>query len=301
MKVGIVGAGLVGSTAAFALMFRGSCSELLLIDQDQDRAQAEADDLSHAVPFAHSARVTSGTYDQLAGAQVVVLAAGVNQSPGESRLDLLTRNAEIFREVVPQVRRAAPQAVLVVATNPVDLLTSLTSRLAPEQAVIGSGTLLDSARFRSLLADRLGVDVQSVSADVLGEHGDSEVLAWSSVRVGGLPLGEALTGRRGRLDADFRADIDSGVRKAAEQIIAGKQATNYGVGAALAEVVEAVLLDRRRVLTVSAAGPDGVAYSLPRVIGRAGVLDTFTPALSADEQAALESSVETLRGAMTQL
>jgi len=301
VKVGIVGAGLVGSTAAFALTFRGSCSELLLIDQDQDRARAEADDLSHAVPFAHSARVTSGTYAQLAGAQVVVLAAGVNQSPGESRLDLLTRNAEIFREVVPQVSRAAPQAVLVVATNPVDLLTSLTSRLAPEQAVIGSGTLLDSARFRSLLADRLGVDVQSVYADVLGEHGDSEVLAWSGVRVGGLPLSEALTGRGGPLDAAFRADIDSGVRKAAEQIIAGKQATNYGVGAALAEVVEAVLLDRRRVLTVSAAGPDGVAYSLPRVIGRAGVLDTFTPALSADEQAALESSVETLRGAMNRL
>ena len=291
----------MGSTAAFALTFRGSCSELLLIDQDQDRARAEADDLSHAVPFAHSARVTSGTYDQLAGAQVVVLAAGVNQSPGESRLDLLTRNAEIFREVVPQVSRAAPQAVLVVATNPVDLLTSLTSRLAPEQAVIGSGTLLDSARFRSLLADRLGVDVQSVYADVLGEHGDSEVLAWSGVRVGGLPLSEALTGRGGPLDVAFRADIDSGVRKAAEQIIAGKQATNYGVGAALAEVVEAVLLDRRRVLTVSAAGPDGVAYSLPRVIGRAGVLDTFTPALRADEQAALESSVETLRGAMSRL
>lgn len=301
MKVGIVGAGLVGATAAYAMVLRGSCSELVLVDQNAARAQAEAADIAHAAPLSHAVRVSSSGYDGLAGSALVVLTAGVNQAPGESRLDLLARNAAVFREVVPQVVHACPDAVLLVATNPVDVLTTLTARLAPGQPVIGSGTVLDSARFRSLLAERADVDPQNVHAYVLGEHGDSEVLAWSSVSVAGLALSDVLARRGLILDDRFVADIGSEVRGAAARIIAGKKATYYGIGAALARVAEAVVRDRRSVLTVSAVGPDNVAYSLPRVVGGRGVLEILPPRLNEAEQAALEASVDVVREAVSHL
>ncbi|GAA4013856.1 L-lactate dehydrogenase [Deinococcus rubellus] len=304
MKVGVVGAGLVGATAAFAMVLRGSCSELVMVDKNERRAEAEAADISHAAPMSHAVRVSSGGYEQLNGARVVVLAAGVNQKPGESRLDLLARNAAVFRDVVPQVARAAPDAVLLVATNPVDVLTTLTARLlahSSAQPVIGSGTVLDSARFRSLLAERSGLDPQNVHGYVIGEHGDSEVLAWSGVSVAGQSLGEFLKGRGILFDDVFRSEIDAAVRGAAAKIIAGKQATSYGIGAALARITEAVLRDRRSVLTVSAAAPGDVAYSLPRVVGGAGVLETLMPKLDASEQEALERSVAVIREAAAHL
>ena len=301
MKVGIVGAGLVGATAAYAMVLRGSCSELVLVDQNAARAQAEAADIAHAAPMSHAVRVSSGGYEKLAGSALVVLTAGVNQAAGESRIDLLARNAAVFKEVVPQVVQVCPGAVLLVATNPVDVLTTLTARLAPGHPVIGSGTVLDSARFRSLLAERADVDPQNVHAYVLGEHGDSEVLAWSSVSVGGLGLSDFLARRGLNLDDRFVADIDSEVRGAAARIIAGKKATYYGIGAALARVAEAVVRDRRSVLTVSAAGPDGAAYSLPRVVGGLGVLETLPPRLNETEQAALEASVDVVREAVSHL
>ncbi|TSA80346.1 L-lactate dehydrogenase [Deinococcus detaillensis] len=304
MKVGVVGAGLVGATAAFAMVLRGSCSELLMVDKNEQRAEAEAADIAHAAPMSHAVRVSSGGYEQLSGARVVVLAAGVNQTPGESRLDLLARNAAVFREVVPQVARAAPDAVLLVATNPVDVLTTLTARLlahSSAQPVIGSGTVLDSARFRSLLAGQSGLDPQNVHGYVIGEHGDSEVLAWSGVSVAGQPLGEFLKGRGILFDDVFRLEIGAAVRGAAAKIIGGKQATYYGIGAALARITEAVLRDRRSVLTVSAAAPGDVAYSLPRVVGGAGVLETLMPKLDAPEQEALERSVAVIREAAAHL
>ncbi|WP_161884268.1 L-lactate dehydrogenase [Deinococcus alpinitundrae] len=304
MKVGVVGAGLVGATTAFSMVLRGSCSELVMVDRNERRAEAEAADIAHAAPMSHAVRVSSGGYEQLNGARVVVLAAGVNQKPGESRLDLLARNAAVFRDVVPQVARAAPDAVLLVATNPVDVLTTLTARLlahSPAQPVIGSGTVLDSARFRSLLAERSGLDPQNVHGYVLGEHGDSEVLAWSGVSVAGQALGEFLQRRGVVFDDLFRSEIDAAVRGAAAKIIAGKQATYYGIGVALARIAEAVLRDRRSVLTVSASAPGDVAYSLPRVVGGAGVLETLMPRLDAPEQEALERSVAVIRAAAAHL
>ncbi len=308
MKIGIVGAGFVGSTAAYALVMSGVGRQIVLVDKNEARARAEADDLLHAVPFAHPLDVVAGGYDQLAGARVVILTAGVNQRPGESRLELLARNAAVFREVVPSVLERAPDAVLVVATNPVDVMTHLAARFAAERGVpagrvFGSGTTLDTARFRALLGRRLGVDAAHVHAYVVGEHGDSEVLTWSLVTVGGIPLADMAQRHGVPFDAAVRGEIDAGVRRAAYQIIAGKGATYYGVGSALARIVDAVLGDRRSVLTVctpisSVAGVANVTVSLPRLVGGGGVLETLPLALPPQEEQALARSARVVRDAI---
>ena len=296
MKVAVVGAGLVGATAAYALTLRGSCSDLVLVDKDEARAQAEAQDIAHAAPVSHGTRVTSGGYAALAGSRVVVVAAGANQQPGESRLDLLDKNAAIFRKVIPQIAEHAPEAVLLIATNPVDLLTDLACRLAPGQPVLGSGTVLDSARFRHLIAERAGVDATHVHGYVLGEHGDSEVLAWSTATVAGLPVADFMQARDLPWSGDIQREIDTGTRDAAAAIIQGKRATYYGIGAALARIAEAVLDDRRSVLTVSAPTPEyGVSLSLPRIVGARGVEATLLPTLTPEERAALQASADVLR------
>lgn len=298
MKVGVVGAGLVGATAAYALTLRGSCSEIVLSDLDLKRAQAEAQDIAHASPVSHGTRVGAGPLETLEGSRVVIVAAGANQQPGESRLDLLQKNAGIFRELIPQVAAAAPDAVLLIATNPVDILTDLSTRLAPGRPVMGSGTVLDSARFRWLVAQRAGVDATHVHGYVLGEHGDSEVIAWSTATVAGLPVGDFMAARGRPWTAGIRAEIEASTRDAAAEIIGGKRATYYGIGAALARITERVLGDRRAVLTVSAPTPDyGVSLSLPRIVGAGGVLDTVMPGLTPDEQTALASSAGVLREA----
>lgn len=291
MKVAIVGAGLVGGAAGYAMVLRGSCTELVLVDIDADRAHAEAADISHAAPVSHPVRVSSGGDDfgSVAGAAVVVVTAGANQKPGEDRLSLVGRNADIFRQIIPQIASAAPQAVLLVASNPVDIMTALTANLAPQASVLGSGTVLDSARFRSLLSVRAGVAPQNMHALVLGEHGESEVLAWSSASVGGIPLAQVLS-----VDQTLRDEVERDTRQAAAQIIAGKGATNYGVGAALALITEAILKDRRAVLTVSGPSPYGPYLSLPRVVGAGGILRTLTPDLEPQEQEALHHGAEVL-------
>jgi L-lactate dehydrogenase len=300
MKIGIVGAGYVGSTAAYAMVMRGIGREIVLVDAKPERAEAEADDIFHAVPFAHPVEVRAGTFEDLQGCRVVVLAAGTNQRPGETRLQLLGRNAAIFREIVPRVLASAPGAVLVVATNPVDVMTHLTARYAAERGVpthrvFGSGTTLDTARFRSLLSRHLGVDARHVHAYVLGEHGDSEVLTWSLVSIGGMSLAEFCRQRRVSLEPSVKDDIDRRVRRAAYSIIAGKGATYYGIGSALARIVDVVLKDQRSILTVctpvsEVLGVRDVTVSLPHLVGGAGVLETFPPPLDAAEQEALRRS-----------
>ncbi|MFC4426458.1 lactate/malate family dehydrogenase [Deinococcus navajonensis] len=298
MKVGVVGAGLVGATAAYALTLRGSCSDLVLTDKDEPRAQAEAQDIAHAAPVSHGTRVTSGPLEALSGSAVVIVAAGANQQPGESRLDLTGRNAAIFRDLIPGVAAQAPGAVLLIATNPVDALTDLATRLAPEHAVLGSGTVLDSARFRHLIARRAGVDPTHVHGYVLGEHGDSEVLAWSTVTVAGLPVEDFMAARGLPWTPEIRAEIETGTRDAAAHIIGGKRATYYGIGASLARIAERILGDRRAVLTVSAPTPEfGVSLSLPRIVGSGGIEGTVMPRLTPEEQQALEASAGVLRQA----
>src|SRR4051794_26705562 len=230
MKVGIVGSGFVGATAGYALLMQGVGREIVLVDKNTARAAAEADDLRHAVPFAHPLDVRAGGYEDLADCRVVVLCAGVGQKPGETRLHLLQRNAKVFGEIVPAVLKYAPDAVLVVASNPVDVMTHLAARFAkscgvPAGRVLGSGTTLDTARYRSLLGGHCGVDPHHVHAYVIGEHGDSEVLTWSLATIGGMPLEEFARLRGIDLSASVRADIDRKVRGAAYTIITGKNAT----------------------------------------------------------------------------
>ena len=308
MKVGIVGAGLVGSTAAYSLLMRGIGREIVLVDMNAARAKAEAEDIRHAVPFANPLTIRSGGYPDLAGARAVMIAAGVGQRPGETRMELLGRNAEVFRSVVPSILEHAPQAVIVVATNPVDVMTHVAVHFAekfgarPGQ-VFGTGTTLDTARFRTLIATRIGIDSQHVHAYVVGEHGDTEVLAWSSATVAGIPLDEFASMHNVSISDEERTEIDEAVRFAAYRIIEGKGATYYGVASAIARIIDTVLSDRRSVLPVCApaeqvAGVSHVTVSLPRLVGGQGVMETYEPTLNAEEMAALRSSAEHVSGAI---
>jgi L-lactate dehydrogenase len=311
MKIGIVGAGLVGSTAGYALLMQGVGRELVLVDKYSARAQAEADDLRHAVPFAHPLEVRAGDFKELSGCRVVLLCAGVGQKPGETRLQLLHRNAAVFREVVPPIFDHAPESVLIVATNPVDVMTHLAAKVAADYGVssgrvLGSGTTLDTARFRSLLGGHCGVDPHHVHGYVVGEHGDSEVLTWSLVAVAGMPLSAFAQLHQVELSEQVRRDIDSKVRGAAYSIIGGKGATYYGIGSALARIVDAVLHDQRSVLTVCAPSADvlgvlDVTLSLPRLVGGNGVLETFPLPLSEAEQAQLRHSAEVIRRSIDEM
>ncbi len=308
MKVGIVGSGNVGSTAAYTIVLQGLAEDLVLVDLDQPRAAAHAEDILHATPFAQPARVTAGGFDALAGADVVIIAAGVAQRPGETRLDLLKRNAEVFRAIIPPAVEAAPSAILVVATNPVDIMTLVADRIAglPPGRVFGSGTILDTARFRALLGEHLGISPHSIHAYVVGEHGDSEVIVWSSARIGSVDLATFAAAVGRPLDDATRQRIDDGVRRAAYRIIEGKGATYFGIAAGLARVVRAIAQDERAVLTLSLIEPaiegfNGVPLSLPRVLGRDGILATFRPELDEGEAIALRESARILRQAADQL
>ncbi|MCW5878380.1 MAG: L-lactate dehydrogenase [Anaerolineales bacterium] len=311
MKIGVIGAGLVGSTAAYALIMRGVGREIVLVDLDAARAGAEADDLYHAVPFAHQLTVSAGDYAQLAGCRLVVIAAGVSQEPGETRLQLLGRNAEVFRQVIPRILKYAPEAILLVATNPVDVMTHLAAHFAgqlglPSSRVIGSGTTLDTARFRALLGRRLQIDPQHVHAYVLGEHGDSEVLAWSLVTAASLPLDDFCRDAGIQLGPQERDEIDAGVRRAAYSIIEGKGATYYGIGSAIARICEVILRDQRALLTVCTPledllGVQNVTVAMPNLLGGAGVIRTLSQPLTSEEQEALRRSASIVRQAITSL
>ncbi len=280
MKIAIVGCGMVGSASAYALVMRGVGREILLVDLNRSRAEAEANDIHHAVPFSHPLTVRAGDYADVAGASVVVIAGGVAQQPGETRLQLLQRNADVFREIVPSVLRVAPEAVLLVVTNPVDIMTHLAASLAvrcgvSHARVFGSGTTLDTARFRALLGRHFGVDPRHVHAYVIGEHGDSEVLVWSQATIAGLHLDEFARIQGQTLSEAERSQIDENVRRAAYHIIAGKGATYYGIGSAVAHIVDVLLHDQRAILTICSritAVPDcdGLTLALPHLVGGDG-------------------------------
>jgi len=302
MKVGIVGAGMVGSAAGYAIALMGGANEVVLVDRDEAMALAQAQDIAHGVPFGSPTAVRAGGFDALSGADVVILAAGVSQKPGETRLELLSRNAEVFRAIVGEVLRHAPNTLFLVASNPVDIMTDVATRLSglPPERVIGSGTILDTARFRSLLGRHLGIAPQSVHAYVLGEHGDSEVLAWSAARAGSVELRSFAAQVGAAITEEIRARIDDGVRNAAYTIINGKGATWYGIGAGLARIVRAIGRNEKAVLSVSimtdeVEGIRDVALSVPRIVGRDGVEADLFPDLDDAEHAALRRSAELLK------
>jgi L-lactate dehydrogenase len=290
------------------MALEGAARELVLIDLDAAVARAHAEDILHATPFATPVRIAAGDYADLEGADAVVLACGVAQRSGETRLHLLERNAQVFREVLSRVLDNATEPILIVASNPVDVMTQVVTRIsgiAPGR-VIGSGTILDTARFRALLGEYLRVAPQSVHAYVLGEHGDSEVLVWSSARVGGVPISDFAEQSGRPITNEVKARIDEGVRRAAYRIIEGKGATYHGIGGGLARIVRAIRDDERTALTLSCLsmdveGVDEVSLSLPRILGARGIEAELRPTLSDEEHAALRKSAETLQEAASQL
>lgn len=299
--IGIVGTGHVGVAAAYALFMRGLASEIILIDRDARRAEGEAMDLMHGQAFFESISVRAGDYPDLAAAQLVIITAGVAQKSGETRLDLLNRNAAVFREIVAQLDRHSPASVLVIASNPVDILTYVTQKISRRnpRGVIGTGTMLDTGRFRALLGRHYRVDPRSVHAYILGEHGDTEVPVWSTANIGGVPLVEnTVSGKP--FQAEEMNRLFEKVRNAAYEIIDRKGYTNTAIGMAIVRLVQAVLEDQKSVLPVSRMldgeyGLADVCLSIPSVIGISGVEDAVLPALSDAEIGALHHSAQVLK------
>jgi L-lactate dehydrogenase len=300
-KVGIVGAGMVGSSFAYALMQRSMATDIVLVDANRARAEGEAMDLMHGVPFVRPLRITAGGYEDLAGADLVVMTAGANQMPGETRTQLLGRNVAVCREVIPQIVKHNPDGLLVMTTNPVDILTYEAARIAglPPGHVFGSGTILDTARFRALLGDYFDVDPRSVHAYIIGEHGDTELPVWSQANIGGVQLLDYPLGNGRRADEAALETIVEQTRTAAYAIIERKKATYYAIGLGLLAIAEAVLRDQRTVLTVSTPltgqyGVSGVALSLPTVVGTEGASLVLPLELNTKEQDQFQHSAATL-------
>ncbi len=308
IRVAVVGVGNVGATFAYALLLSGLATEIVLIDVNRARAEGEAMDLNHAVPFARPTRIWAGDYTDCGGAAVTVIAAGAAQKPGETRLDLVKKNVAIFGQIVPEVARYNPNGILLIATNPVDVLTYATWKLSglPAQRVIGSGTILDTARFRYLLSQHFGVDPRSVHAHVIGEHGDSEVPVWSLANIAGMRLpafcaAHGLVHEQATMDDIFRQ-----TRDAAYHIIERKGATYYAVAAGLMRIVEAILRDQSTVLSVSSLiedyyGISDVCLSLPTVVDRGGVERVLRLELSPEEVEGLRQSAQVLKATLAQL
>lgn len=301
-RVAVVGVGSVGATFAYALLLSGLAAEIVLIDANRAKAEGEAMDLNHTVPFAHPTRIWAGNYSDCAGAAVTVLAAGGNQKPGETRLDLLKKNASIWRSIVPEVARHNPEGILLIATNPVDVLTYAAGKLSglPWERVIGSGTILDTSRFRYLLSQHFCVDARSVHAYIIGEHGDSEVPVWSSANIAGMRLSQFCKAQGIKDDPQAMENIFRQTRDAAYQIIERKGATYYAVAAGLMRITEAILRDQSTVLSISSLinnyhGLSDVCFSLPTVVDRGGVEQLIHLELDNDEVEKLRHSAELLK------
>lgn len=297
-KISIIGgAGAVGATAAYAIMNSGLASEIVLVDVNEYRVEGEAMDLAHGAPFVRPVTVRSGTYEDCADSTVVVITAGAAQKPGETRLELVRRNTEIIKGIVPQVAAAAPNAILLIVANPVDVLTYAALKVSgfPPGRVIGSGTVLDTGRLRALIGQQLEVDPRSVHAYVIGEHGDSEVVVWSRASVAGMPLSEFCAQRGTACDEEMQEQIAGQVRHAAYEIIERKGATYYAIGLGIRHIIESILGDQNTVLTVSTLldgqfGVRDICLSLPSIVDHNGVEVVLAPGLSNDELTAFHES-----------
>lgn len=297
VRVAIVGTGAVGSTFAYALLMSGLATEIVLIDVNKSKAEGEAMDLNHAVPFTHPTRIWAGDYADCSGAAIAVLAAGVPQKPGQTRLECLQENAQVWREIVPAIAKHNPHRILLVATNPVDVLTYAAWKISrlPASRVLGSGTILDTARFRFLLSQRFGVDPRSVHAFIVGEHGDSEVPAWSLANIAGMRLPEYCCLSGLPYDPLAMEKIFESTRDAAYRIIERKGATYYAVAAGLLRIVQSILRHQNTVLSVSSLindyyGISDVCFSLPTVVDRGGIQRILRLELDESESAKLRHS-----------
>ncbi|AEB06833.1 L-lactate dehydrogenase [Coriobacterium glomerans PW2] len=307
-KVGIVGTGFVGSSSAFALMQSDLFSEMVLVDVDRDRAEGEALDILHGSPFGTPMKIYAGDYADLADAAMVVVTAGAAQKPGETRLDLVNKNVAIFRSIIPAIRHCGFDGILLIVSNPVDVLTYAAIKMSglPEGHVFGSGTVLDSARLKTMLSERLGVDARNVHAYIIGEHGDSELAVWSSANVSGVSLTDFcdMLGHRDHVRAE--REIAEQVKNAAYEIIEKKKATYYGVAMAVKRICTAVMRDERHILPISSLmvgeyDLNDIAISMPAIVGRDGIVCRVPISLDEDELSELRRSAASLRKIMDQI
>jgi L-lactate dehydrogenase len=302
-KIGIIGAGSVGATIAYAALIRGVAREISLFDIARTKVDAEVLDLNHGLLFLPQAQVQgSDDVEVLHGADVVVMTAGAKQKPGQTRMDLAETNAQICAKLLPEVMRVAPEALLLLVTNPVDVMTEIALKITgiPWQRVVGSGTVLDSSRFRYLVATHCNVAVQNVHAYIAGEHGDSEIPLWASATIGSIPLSQWSVDGHGRLTAADKDAIVKNVKEAAYRVIQGKGATNYAVGLAVCNILEAILHNERRVLPVSGIlrqfrGMEDVCLSVPRIVGRNGIEAPLPIPMTVDEETGLRESAGRIR------
>jgi L-lactate dehydrogenase len=307
-KVGLIGCGMVGASFAYSFIQRSLANELILVDKDEARAEGEAMDLNHGLPFLRPMKVRAGSYDDLTDANVIVITAGANQGPGETRLDLLQKNAGVFEDIISRLKKLSSKAVIVIATNPVDILTQLSFNLLGEakNRVIGSGTILDTARFRSLLGAHYNVDPRSVHAYIVGEHGDSELALWSTADIGGVPLKDFVSATGQGYDEAKLHEILEQTRNAAYEIIKRKKASYYAIGLGLLRIVEAVLRDQHTVMTVSSPlagqyGVSGIANSLPSIVGKNGIEGVLEVPMNDDEREKFRASSQILKDRLAQV
>ena len=304
-KVAIIGCGFVGSSSAFALMQSGLFSEMVLIDADVNRAEGEALDISHGLPFAKPMKIYAGGYEDIADAAIVIVTAGAGQKPGETRLDLVKKNVEIFKSIIPEIAKQDFKGILLIVANPVDILTYVAAKLSklPQGRVFGSGTVLDSARLKYLLGEHLDVDNRSVHAFIIGEHGDSEIAAWSSANVSGIPLNDFCEMRGYFKHEESMKKILEEVKNSAYEIIEKKHATYYGIAMSVRRICEAIIRDEKSILPVSSIqkgeyGIENVALSIPAIVGREGVEKVVPIKLSDTEKKELIKSAETLKNVL---
>ncbi len=301
-KITIIGAGFVGSTTAYTLMISGLVSELVLIDVNNEKAEGEIMDLSHGMPFVRPVRMYSGAYSDCAGSDIIIISAGANQKPGETRIDLVHKNTAIFKSILGEIIKYNTDCILLVVTNPVDILTYVTWKISgfPKEKVIGSGTVLDTARFKYMLGEHTGIDARNVHAYIIGEHGDSEVAAWSLTNIAGIPMEkycEDCQKCKGQLS---KYEIYSEVKNAAYDIIKRKGATYYAVALAVRRIVEAIVRDENSILTVSSLmegnyGLSGVCLSLPAVVNSSGISRVLDVPLNEAETEAFINSGNSLK------
>ena len=303
MKIGIVGAGRVGCACALAAVVRGSARAIVIVDRTRARAKAVATDLRYGTPLCPKTTIVDGDYEELADAALVMITAGINEKTGgatdrsdpQGRLRLLEKNAEIYRDIVPRVVRAAPGAVILVVTDPPDPLADIARDSAGHDRVLSTGTFLDSLRFRVHLAEHFEVDANQVEAQVIGEHGVSQVFLWSTARIAGVSINKLIRERGETLDK-VREQIEKSVRYANITIIEGNDASQFGIGIVSARIAEMVLRDERAAIPIGSYHEKfGVTLSLPSVVGRDGVVRTFEPEMSPEEQQALERGAANLR------
>lgn len=301
-KAAVIGCGFVGSATAFTLMQSRLFSELVLLDVNMEKADGEAKDIAHGIPFAGQMKIYAGTYDDAADAVIIIITAGANQKPGETRLDLVQKNTAIYQSIIPEIVKRDFGGILLIVSNPVDILTYVALKLSglPEKRVLGSGTVLDTARLKYALGEHLGVDSRSVHSFIIGEHGDSEIAAWSSTNVSGIPLNEFCE-MRGHFNHDAAMDaIAEKVKNSAYEIISKKQATYYGIAMSVKRICECIVRNERSILPVSAMmhgeyGIEDITLSMPAIVGIGGV-ETHVPiALSEEEAEKLVESAKKLK------